>query len=141
MIEWQGSQHNGVERAEDGRGRAEAERQRQDRHEREAARAQQLADAECHVLGQLRSELRAALAVIPFPRQGATLRAERVDVAKPSVRLGARLMLGHALPHEIACGHIEVEGNVGLHLVLGAGTPEVPARHARSGGEGETRSR
>jgi hypothetical protein len=85
---------------------------------------QQLPQAEDEVLTQLREVFAPPHVSIPFPANAPAGGVGGADVAELPQRLGARGLGGQAARHILAGTHLEVKGELAVHLLGDARLPE-----------------
>jgi hypothetical protein len=133
LRERQRAEHDGVERAEDGGRGPDAQREHQHRGEVDGGRAAQGARAEGEVLPEVGEVLGALHGVISLAADGAALARDALDGAEAPECLGARGLGRHPAAGELARAHLEVEGDLAVHLLRDARLPEQPAEEGAGG--------
>jgi hypothetical protein len=87
-------------------------------------RAHQLARAEDQILPQLREVLSAPNLLVTLGAIAPALGVDRRAVAKASARFSLRGLACHAPRHELAGGHLDMEGELVVHLAFDRAVPE-----------------
>ena len=126
-------QHDRLDGAEDRGSRADAESERDDSGEREPGAAKQLPDGEGDVLPQFGHVLGPSHLVVPLLSERPAPGVDPIDVAEAPDRFLARCVRAHPALDELADAHLDVEGELGVDLVVDARPPEPRAQPLAEG--------